>query len=893
MNNKVLQAIVEITGNVSPTFQKAVSETCEKLDKVNLKAAAIAGAAVAGTVAIGKAVIEGGKYLADLGDEYTQAMNDVSAMTGAVGEELEALGDVVKTVYADNFGDSMQDAAAAVAEVERVLDLEGDALAKATENAIALSDTFEYEVNESARTASALMKNFGIDAEEAYNLIAVGAQNGADQNGDLLDTLNEYAAQYSALGLSADQFVQGLIEAGDTGVFSIDKVGDAVKEFNIRSKDLSDSSAVAYEQLGMDATEMFQRFAAGGETANEAFFEVVKALENLDDPIDKNSAAVALFGTMYEDLGEDILPILSSMEGATLDNVDALAQINKVKYNDLGSALEGIKRQAEVALLPLASTVANSLMQIVPIVGDLFETIEPVIVELTAALTPLITDLVATIGPMISGLVPPIVKVVSVIVSKLIPPLMRIINSVVPIIIELVEMLVPIIDIVVEIIAAAVTALEPLIVATMEIIGKILPVITNLLASLVPIIVQIIDSILPLLLDYFDQLIPIVMQIVDAVLPVIVDLINQLLPIISELITKLLPPILKLMTALWPITFEFVNAVLPILIDVLNSLMPILGLLFDLLWPILDLVIQMVTPILDLIMSAIQPLISIITTLIKAVLEPLRPLLKIVADLFTERLGSAIANIQPIISALTGVFNSLISFIQNVFAGNWKGAWDSVVSYFSSVWDTMKAIFKAPINFIIDGINSFIGGLNKLKIPDWVPGVGGKGINIPLIPKLATGGFTDGISIAGEAGMEAVISFDPAYHEENVGYWQQAGKLLGVLDEVGLNTGAKAATAATIQMAEAESGAKETPQITQAGKLMELDDFSLGQLTETTIIYYDFSGFSYAPQVEAGADADKEDIVAALKEQASEFFDWLEEWLRRKEVGKYDRVSIY
>ena len=274
-------------------------------------------------------------------------------------------------------------------------------------------------------------------------------------------------------------------------------------------------------------------------------------------------------------------------------------------------------------------------------------------------------------------------------------------------------------------------------------------------------------------------------------------------------------------------------------------------------------------------------------------LEPLKPLLQIVADLFTNSLGSAIANIQPVITALTGVFNGLISFIQNVFAGNWRGAWDGIVQVFKNVWDGVVAIFKAPINWIIDGINSFLGGLNKIKIPDWVPGVGGKGLNIPLIPKLATGGFTDGISIAGEAGMEAVISFDPAYHEENVGYWQQAGKLLGVLDEVDLNAGAQAATAATIQMAEAETGAKETPQITQAGKLMELDDFSLGQLTETTIIYYDFSGFSYAPQVEAGADADKEDIVAALKEQASEFFDWLEEWLRQKEVGDYDRVSIY
>lgn len=59
---------------------------------------------------------------------------------------------------------------------------------------------FDYDVSESARAASALMKNFGIDAEEAYGLIAVGAQNGADKNGDLLDTLNEYSPQFAALG---------------------------------------------------------------------------------------------------------------------------------------------------------------------------------------------------------------------------------------------------------------------------------------------------------------------------------------------------------------------------------------------------------------------------------------------------------------------------------------------------------------------------------------------------------------------------------------------------------------------------------------------------------------------------------------------------------------------
>lgn len=152
------------------------------------------------------------------------------------------------------------------------------------------------------------MKNFGVSAEEAYNIIAVGAQNGADQNGDLLDTLNEYSVQYAALGLSADQFVGGLISGAEAGVFSIDKVGDAVKEFNIRAKDGSKSTVGAFQTLGLNADEMMSKFAQGGDTAQEAFFEVIKALDKMEDPIEKNAAAVALFGTQYEDLEKERPP---------------------------------------------------------------------------------------------------------------------------------------------------------------------------------------------------------------------------------------------------------------------------------------------------------------------------------------------------------------------------------------------------------------------------------------------------------------------------------------------------------------------------------------------------------------------------------------------------------
>ena len=206
------------------------------------------------------------------------------------------------------------------------------------------------------------MKNFGIDANKAYNIIATGAQKGADQNGDLLDTLNEYSTQYAALGLSADQFVNGLIAGAEAGVFSIDKVGDAVKEFNIRAKDGSKSTTSAFATLGLKASTTMQAFAKGGDTAQKAFFEVVKALEAMKDPVEKNQTAVALFGTQYEDLEKTVLPVLASMEDASKTTYDALGEINEIKYKDLGSALQGLKRTIEGALIPSASKIASGPM---------------------------------------------------------------------------------------------------------------------------------------------------------------------------------------------------------------------------------------------------------------------------------------------------------------------------------------------------------------------------------------------------------------------------------------------------------------------------------------------------------------------------------------------------
>lgn len=108
---------------------------------------------------------------------------------------------------------------------------------------------------------------------------------------------------------------------------------------------------------------------------------------------------------------------------------------------------------------------------------------------------------------------------------------------------------------------------------------------------------------------------------------------------------------------------------------------------------------------------------------------------------FGVPLNIVMGTIKAIWGTIKGIFKGIITFLTGVFTGDWKKAWQGIKNIFSSIVKGIANIFKSPINAIIDGINSFTGGLNKIKIPDWVPVVGGKGFNIGKIPHLAQGGY--------------------------------------------------------------------------------------------------------------------------------------------------------
>lgn len=183
-----------------------------------------------------------------------------------------------------------------------------------------------------------------------------------------------------------------------------------------------------------------------------------------------------------------------------------------------------------------------------------------------------------------------------------------------------------------------------------------------------------------------------------------------------------------------------------------------------------------------MIAQAIQAALPIIEAVIQGVLAAFQVAVPVILSV----VQSLVASFQAIITSIQGIFDGLITFVTGVFTGNWGQAWEGVKQIFGNAFNALVELAKAPINAVIALINGAIDGINSLtggiSIPDWVPVAGGQTFSLKLnkIPALAHGGFTQGVSIAGEAGTEAVISFMPTVRSANINTWQQAGRMLGV-----------------------------------------------------------------------------------------------------------------
>ncbi len=274
--------------------------------------------------------------------------------------------------------------------------------------------------------------------------------------------------------------------------------------------------------------------------------------------------------------------------------------------------------------------------------------------------------------------------------------------------------------------------------------SAVIPIIqqfADIIIDNMPMIQQTIGTLAPILANVAGSILPVIAQLAQTLLPVIVELINQLLPVFAQITEAILPVFTELLGMLLPPLIQITQSLMPLLVTVLNAVAPLLGLLMELLAPIIQLFVDLLVPIVDIISRALQPLIEIISVLISAGLQPLVDAVKVVGEVFSAVLSGIFEFAGPIIDNIIGVFQGITTFLKGVFSGDFKMAFQGIVDTVSNIFGGIINIVKMPINAIIDLINGFIAGLNKIKIPDWVPGVGGMGINIKPIPRLYTGGL--------------------------------------------------------------------------------------------------------------------------------------------------------
>ena len=275
-----------------------------------------------------------------------------------------------------------------------------------------------------------------------------------------------------------------------------------------------------------------------------------------------------------------------------------------------------------------------------------------------------------------------------------------------------------------------------------SIAGSLMPIVedfANMIINAMPTIQSLLKPLAPMLTNLFKSLLPPLMDLIKAIMPILIDLINQLIPFVAKILETILPVLIQLIELLLPPLMQIVEAILPLLISLLEPILPLLQPILNLLQPFIDLLMVLLKPLIELINMILPPIIELLTSIIQGVLPPLQETLNKTASILTNVFGSAFNALKPIIESYKNYLNGIITFIKGVFTGNWKQAWEGIKQIFSSIVSTFSNIFKAPLNFMIDGMNTFIKSLNKIKIPDWVPAVGGKGINLPLLKKLRVG----------------------------------------------------------------------------------------------------------------------------------------------------------
>ncbi|WP_348826797.1 phage tail tape measure protein [Halomonas sp. RT37] len=350
--------------------QRQAADAAKRYQRATARGGSIAGAGATGAAT-------GGVALTAMSAQALSNQRGGARLAAQFGEGIEAAEryrEVITGVYRTGRGGGLEDVTNAVGALGAAfgsLETQSSAQLQAiTERALTLSDAFGIDVTEAAQTAGIMVQNgLAKDATAAFDLITRGFQEvSVGMRDELPEVLHEYSTNFRALGLDGQQAMNLLVAAADQGKFALDKTGDALKEFTIRGSDMSDSTLEAYEAIGLNAEQMANAIASGGDRAHQALLTTARSLLDIEDPARRANTAIALFGTPIEDLSVDQIPQFLQALSGTEDRlgrvVGATREMGETLDNNAGDALKRIQRALSGAFMGVLSDAQDEIIAV-------------------------------------------------------------------------------------------------------------------------------------------------------------------------------------------------------------------------------------------------------------------------------------------------------------------------------------------------------------------------------------------------------------------------------------------------------------------------------------------------------------------------------------------------
>ncbi len=374
-------------GDLGDSVRDLGEDLEESTDKASIFGDVLKGSLASAAIEKGVSALAGGIQSAFAGASDLQAAEgQLAASTGAAKEEMEGYSQVMRETWESGYGDSIYEVADGMALVRQYThETDPEKVKALTENVTALSDTFGMDFSESLRGVDALMTNMGLSADEAFDYMVTGAQNGLDRSGELADNIAEYSQLWGQAGFSAEEMFTILQNGLDSGAYNLDKVNDFVKEFGIS---LSDGRIQAnLDSFSEGTRELFAAWQDGEASTKDVFYSVIRDLSQMENQQEALTIASSTWSALGEDNAMAVITALDDVKDTYADVRGSMESLKTVKYDSITNQYKTLGRtfQTQVAV-PVLTKFLPAAQKGMDLLADHIDTIVPVATAAGAAM---------------------------------------------------------------------------------------------------------------------------------------------------------------------------------------------------------------------------------------------------------------------------------------------------------------------------------------------------------------------------------------------------------------------------------------------------------------------------------------------------------------------------